>query len=126
MTTKLRQIEALGEDEVSRWCDPRFGGVLMPGQRTGRDYAASQVGGDSDTDSRFAQLDNRVGSIKAALVKMAEDPEVIERIASETGNPQLIEAVTEEWELNEARQFLAAHPDYYRTDYNYELIRDWL
>lgn len=126
MTNKLQRIQALGEDEISRWSDPRFGGVLTPGQRSGRDYAASKVGGDTETDTRFSQLDNRIGSIRSALEKMAQDPRVIEKIAYETGNPTLVEAVMEERELAEAKKFLATHPEYHRTQYNFELICDWL
>jgi hypothetical protein len=62
------------------------------------------------------------------LRELAENPdtETLERIAQETGNPDLIETLTDERELAEANKFMASHPSYYRDDSNYEQIREWL
>lgn len=123
---KLETVRQAGEDEVSKWTDARFGGVDVVGIRAGRDYATSKVGKDNESDPRFAPLDSRGTSLKAAVEQMAQDPEVIERVARETGNAGLLAQVTEERETIEAKKFMAANPDYYGSDENYEAIRAYL
>jgi hypothetical protein len=62
------------------------------------------------------------------LKALAENPdqEALEQIAQETGDARLIERLTDEHENTEAKAFMAANPNYYRDDYNYETIRQYL
>jgi hypothetical protein len=62
------------------------------------------------------------------LKALAENPdrEALEQIASETGDPELVEQIQEEREVGEAKAFMAATPSYYRTDENYDAVRDYL
>jgi hypothetical protein len=59
------------------------------------------------------------------LKALAENPdrEALEQIARETGDSGLIERVQGDREVVDAKAFMAAHP-YYRTDQNYELIKN--
>lgn len=123
---KLETVRQAGEDEVSKWTDTRFGSVDVVGIRTGRDYGLSKVGKDNESDPRFAPLDSRGNSLKLAVEEMTQDPEVIERVARETRNPDLLAQVTEEREMVEAKKFMAANPDYFGSDENYEAIRSYL
>jgi hypothetical protein len=54
------------------------------------------------------------------------DPETIERIAQETGDPELKEKIAEEKEMQIATEFLRTHPSYYRCDENYDTLREYL
>jgi hypothetical protein len=125
MSDRLEAVRQAGEDEVLKWTDSRFGGVA--GFKAGRDYQAGKVGGDSETDPRFSQLDTKGGNaLKAGIEELSRDPEVLERIARETGDPDLIAEVTEQHEEREANKFLARHPGYNPTNGNYEAIRAYL
>src|SRR5580700_824881 len=72
---------------------------------------------------------NRVvvsGSNQLKALAQNPDHEALEQIAKETGDTRLIERLTDEHENTEARAFMAANPSYYRDDYNYETIRQYL
>jgi hypothetical protein len=114
---KLNEVQRLGEAEVNKWADVRFGGVDVVGYKSGRDFAASQTGTDSETDNRFAPLDTRgsAGNLKAALTKMISDPEA----ARESGNEEaLIDALDRQAE-GEVVAFRDKNPTYYRSNENW-------
>jgi hypothetical protein len=54
------------------------------------------------------------------------DPETIERIAQETGDPELKARIADEKEMEVATEFLRTHPSYYRCDENYDTLREYL
>jgi hypothetical protein len=62
------------------------------------------------------------------LKALAENPdrEALEQIAKETGDPGLVERLQEDREVAEAKAFMSATPSYYRTDENYDAIREYL
>ncbi len=114
----------IAAEETARFIDENFGQLDLRGYPSlgtlGDDkFAPNDRHGFNNVDVR--PLANRLKNFVSA-----PDMATIEEIAAETGDPRLIEVVNEERELAEARAFLSAHPDYHRTDYNYELIREWL
>jgi hypothetical protein len=52
--------------------------------------------------------------------------EALEQIAKETGDPGLIERLQDDRKEAEARAFVATHRSYYRSDQNYEAIREYV
>jgi hypothetical protein len=54
------------------------------------------------------------------------DPETIEQIARETGDPDLAEKIRQDKEGEIAEEFVRTHPTYYRSDFNYAAIRHFL
>jgi hypothetical protein len=62
------------------------------------------------------------------LKALAENPdrEALEQIAKETNDPGLVERLQEDREVAEAKAFMSATPSYYRTDENYDAIREYL
>jgi hypothetical protein len=62
------------------------------------------------------------------LRALAENPdrEALEQIARETGDAGLIERLQDEREDVEAKAFVSEHPSYYRTDANYDSVREYI
>jgi hypothetical protein len=62
------------------------------------------------------------------LKALAENPdrEALEQIARETGDAGLIERLQDEREDVEAKAFVSEHPSYYRTDANYDSVREYI
>jgi hypothetical protein len=62
------------------------------------------------------------------LKALAENPdrEALEQIAKETGDSELVARLQEDREVGEAKAFMAATPSYYRTDDNYDAVREYL
>ena len=54
------------------------------------------------------------------------DAETLDRIAQETGDPELAEKLHDDREGQEAEAFVAAHPSYYPTDGNYQVMRSYI
>jgi len=79
---------------------------------------------ESDKDG----LSNVVISGTNLLREMADNPpaDVIERIAQETGNPDLAANIRDEREGAIADEFVRTHPGYFCSDYNYDSIRELL
>jgi hypothetical protein len=120
----LQEIQQNAESEVTRWSDPNFGGVDCLGYQGGRDFLASTVGGDTETDPRFAPIDDRgsVQSIKTAVEEMARDPEVRERIARETGNAGELERIDDETAEAAVWEFRRNNPGYFKSELNWEAM----
>jgi hypothetical protein len=62
------------------------------------------------------------------LKQLADNPdaEILERIAEETGDPDLVEKIRKDREGDIAEEFVRTHKSYYPTDYNYRRIREYL
>lgn len=62
------------------------------------------------------------------LKQLADNPdaEILERIAVETGDPDLVEKIRKDREGEIAEEFVRTHKSYYPTPYNYRRIREYL
>jgi hypothetical protein len=54
------------------------------------------------------------------------DMDSLEQFAKETGDPRLVGRLQEDREVAEAKSFMAANPSYFRSDENYDTIRDYI
>jgi hypothetical protein len=84
-------------------------------------------------DAKFESSDKKgfnnvvvAGSNPLKAFADAPDQETIERIALETGDPDLAERVKDEREGSIAEDFVRSHPLYFKSDYNYSAIRGYL
>jgi hypothetical protein len=62
------------------------------------------------------------------LKAFAENPdrEALAQIAKETGDPGLVERVRDDCEIVEAKAFMTTHPSYFRSDDNYDKVREYI
>jgi hypothetical protein len=109
-------------EETAKFLDPSFAQLDL-GAFPDLSHPAPDVFATEDRHG----LNRVVVSGSNQLKALAENPdrEALEQIARETGDSGLIERVQDDREVVEAKAFMAAHP-YYRTDQNYELIREYL
>jgi hypothetical protein len=84
-------------------------------------------------EDKFAASDSKgfnnvVQSQANQLKALAENPDqdTIARLAQETGDPDLAQHILDEREGAVAENFVAAHPSYYRSDWNYDRLRSYL
>jgi hypothetical protein len=113
-------------DESSKFLDSQFANLDLSGSP---DYT-------NPADDKFEPCDRYglsnvdVSGLPSTnlLKKFISQPdmETLARVAAETGDPELVERVQDERENAEAKAFMAANPTYYRDDYNYETIREYL
>ncbi len=75
----------------------------------------------------FPVLGRQDGELKG-LREFVQNPdsEAVERIAGETSDPELLERVEDGRAEQAAKEFKAAHPDYYATQHNNEALADYL
>jgi hypothetical protein len=117
-------LQRLAHEETQRFIDESFGQLDLSG-------CISLLTAPSEDaqlpDERFAPLDDRgrgLGSsaLKQAVEDLANDPEVQEQVARETGNPELLR----EWQYTKAeqvaREFMRLNPNYYRCQENWEAL----
>jgi hypothetical protein len=110
-------------EESSRFLDSQFAGLDLSGSPD----LANPIADKFEPCDRDG-LNNVVLSGTNQLKALAENPdrEALEQIAKETGDPKLIERLQDDREVAEAKAFMAATPSYYRTDENYDAIREYL
>jgi hypothetical protein len=117
-------LQRLAQEETRRFIDESFGQLDLSG-------CISLLTPPSEDaqlpDERFAPLDDRglgLGSsaLKRAVEDLANDPEVQEQVARETGNPELLK----EWQYTKAEQvardFMRQNPSYFRCQENWETL----
>ncbi len=54
------------------------------------------------------------------------DDDALARVATETGDPELADKFRDDTEGAEAEAFVASHPAYFRSDENFEAIKDYM
>jgi hypothetical protein len=110
-------------EETAKFLDPSFAQLDLSAFPD-LNYPAPE---EFATEDRHG-LNRVVVSGSNQLMALAENPdrEALEQIASETGDPELIERLQDDRENIEAKAFMAAHPSYYRHDDNYDTIREYL
>lgn len=82
---------------------------------------------DQLPDPRFAPLDDRgrglgSGALRRGIEELANDLEVQERIASETGDPEIIGRIQDAKADSVTREFQRNNPTFLRTPENWDLI----
>jgi hypothetical protein len=121
-----RQRARMLAEETARFIDANFGQLDLRGSPS----LSTPVNEPFAQHDKFGfnNVDVRPLSGATGLRKFISDPDIatLEEIADQTGDPNLVNAVIEQREEREAKAFVAAHPDYFKTDYNYEAIQNWL
>jgi hypothetical protein len=111
------------QEESSRFLDSQFAGLDLSSSPNFANPIADKFE-PCDKDG----LNNVVLSGTNQLKALAENPdrEALEQIAKETGDPELVERIQDDREVAEARAFMAANPSYFRSDDNYDIIRNYI
>jgi len=122
MSLTEKERSRLVAEQTLAFVDEQFGQLDLSGSPDFNSIPKEGFGTDKHGLNRVVE------SGANGLRALAENPDTatLERIAAETGDPQLIETLTDERELAEANRFMASHPSYHRDDSNYEAIREWL
>jgi hypothetical protein len=121
----------LSEKDRARIVAQETAAFLSPG------FGTLDLSGSPDlvplVEDKFAPYDakgfnNVVVSEKSKLRDLAENPdaETISRIADETGDADLAQHILDEREGAVAENFVASHPSYYKSDWNYDRLRSYL
>jgi hypothetical protein len=110
-------------EETAKFLDPSFAQLDLSAFPD-LNHPTVEVFAAEDKDG----LNRVVVSGSNQLKALAENPdsEALEQIAKETGDAGLIERLQDEHEVDEAKSFMAATPSYYRSDANYDAIREYL
>lgn len=117
------QTKQMIEAEAERFIDSQFGGLDLSGfpnlqKPANEESAASDKHGFSNVD--FGQ-----GNPLKSFIENP-DGESLERLARETGDPELQMKLAEEKASSIAREFVVKAPQYVQTDANFEAIIDYM
>jgi hypothetical protein len=112
------------EQETEKFLDSNFGQLDLSGcpsllQQPSEEHELP--------DPRFAPLDDRgvgigAAALKRGLEELANDPEVQEQVARETGDPEILEEYQNARAELAAREFLRQKPTYHRCNQNWKTI----
>jgi len=110
-------------EETAKFLDPSFSQLDLSSFPDLNHPSVEQFAAE-DKDG----LNRVVVSGSNELKALAENPdqEALEQIAKETGDPGLIERLQEDREVVEAKAFMTAHRAYFRSDDNYDTMREYL
>ena len=121
-----KQRERIVREESARFLDENFAPLDLQGFP---DLHNPQLERFEDADRHgFNRIDvSGLGSVNR-LREMLENPsrQILEELARETRNPQLIQAITDERAADVAEQFVRRTPDYLRDDENLAALVDFL
>jgi hypothetical protein len=117
--TRIRIIA----EETEKFLDPSFSQLDLSGFPDLHHPAPEEFA----TEDRNG-LNRVVVSGSNQLKALVENPdhELLEQLAKETGDPGLMERLKDDREEAEARAFVASNRSYYRSDQNYEAIREYV
>lgn len=116
------------QEQIDAFCDPRFGSVDYVTQREKRRILEASEDDLWAPDPKFAPHEDPMPISLRQFVNSA-DLSVLQEVAERSGPEaaeRLREEIRNEREDAAARQFVKTHPEYFKDDDNYEILKSYL